>query len=145
VQTTAVVPGDTVIKVVSAATAAIGQTIEIYMDSGRHHIAQVTAFNTAGQDTITIDNPVTETAAIGQQVDTWLDASLTVEVSKDGGSTFRAATTAIIGPVPLYRVILNKLGSSRDWVFRLKTSTYGPVRILGAYAKLWGEDRDEPG
>ena len=63
---------------------------------------------------------------------------LDLQVSKDGGNTFRSVGFASIGEIGEYtqRVIWRSLGAARDWVLRLRITD--PVKrvITGASAQL---------
>ena len=73
-------------------------------------------------------------SATGQGVNPVMD----LQVSKDGGNSFRSIGYSSIGPVGQYtqRTTWNSLGGARDWVLRLRITD--PVKrvITGATAEL---------
>lgn len=140
----AFVAGDPIIAVLSIAGITNGDTVAITMDSGRVHTATITA---NGASTITFDVALTETVSVGGDVKVYPAETFTLEWSKNGGQTWGTPVTVHMGSplTKLYRAIVRKLGHARNWTFRLKTATKSKIYILGAYAKPWGDDRDEPG
>ena len=68
------------------------------------------------------------------------DPQIMLEISKDGGQTFRAEAWASMGAIGEYtqRVIWRRLGRARDWVLKLRITD--PVKriITGASAQIIG-------
>ena len=137
--------GDFTVSTASSAGIVAGDAIAIALASGRLHTSTVTG-TTAGP-TISFNTALPETASLGAAVTVYASEVINLSWSKDGGNTFGTAVAVHIG-TPLtkrFRAIVRKLGNARNWTFRVETNATVKVAILGAYAKTFGDDRDEPG
>ena len=79
---------------------------------------------------------VTQEVGLFQRGPLW-----TLYWSRDGGQTFSPGVARDSGAVGTYltRVLWNRLGRARDWVFRIRYAEAAPARIINFYASESGE------
>lgn len=115
---------------------------EVYQDNGTSVTRQRTSYHLFDeQNRVRVASFEADMETdVGNANDT--SPEITLEWSKDGGSTFNGTakeidTTSSSGGNQ--RAIWYKVGVARDWVFRLKTTAPVKIRIRRAWLRLFGE------
>ena len=134
--------GQTALTITSTTGMFVGQRFEVDDDDGGTHTTTISLV-TDGTN-LTVSDALTVASASGNAVRAYTannDNEWSLDYSKDGGHTYGNAVSRSAGEGGDWkrRVLWRRLGTARNWIFRIQSWTPTRPVLKGLIAKMYGE------
>lgn len=115
-------------------------TPDVYTDDGQPILREIQSRHVAVDlERMTVDQVALDAeVGVGLSTGQGSDPQVMMQYSKDGGHTFSNEMWETLGALGEYgkRVVWNRLGRARDWVFRFRVTDSVKVVLLGAAMRI---------